>query len=85
MVIKWVTDIFLLLITEIAKVPFLGEKGAIIIVYGIFFLTLISCVVLCVLFFLRKKYRTSIYFLVIVLSMVGYLITLSYNIGHKAN
>ena len=85
MVIKWVTDIFLLLITELSKVPFIDEKGAIFIVYGIFLLALISCGVLCVIFFLKKKYRTSIYFLAIVMLMVGYLITLSSNIGHKAN
>jgi len=84
-VVKWVTDVLLLCIAELSKLPFLGEKGAIILVYGTFLLTLVSCIVLCVMFFLKKKYRISIYFLIVVLLMVAYLIALAYNIGHKAD
>jgi len=84
-IVKWVTDIILLIITELSKLPLLGEKGAIILVYGSSLLALISFAVLCVLFFLKKKYKTSIYFLIVVMLMVSYLATLAYNIGHKAN
>ena len=84
-IVKWITDIILLIITELSKWPLLGEKGAIILVYGTFVLALISFGVLCVLFFIDKKYKASIYFLIAVVFMVGYLITLACNIGSKAN
>lgn len=84
-VIEWVTDIFLQLISELSKVPFLGEKDAIIIVYGIYIISLLLFGVLSVLFFLKKKYKTSTYFFVIFLLMVSYFISISYNVGQKAN
>ncbi len=82
---KWFTDLLLLIIEELGKVPFLGEKGAIIFVYVSYLTTLILFSVLCIVFFLKKKYKQSIYFLFFALLMIGYFITLAYNIGHKAD
>ena len=84
-VIDLITAMLLSVITELSKIPYLGEGGSIILVYAIFFSTLLSCGVLFVVNLSKGKYRRSIYFLVIVLLMITYFITLSFGIGHKAD
>ncbi len=80
-----VTNLILFIIAELGKISFLGEGGAIILVYIVYLLALILFVVFGITSFVKNKYRTSIYFFVAALLMIGYFLILAYNIGHKAD
>jgi hypothetical protein len=82
--IDLITSLVLLLINALSKLPFLGERGAIIVIVTIFFISLILCSVFCIVIFRKKEYKISVSLLISLLLMVAYYFILSYNIGHKA-
>ncbi len=84
-VINGITNFILFITNELSKIPFLGARGAVIVIYAIYLLALILFSVFGVSSFINKKYKTSLYFLLAALIMIGYFLILSYNIGHKAD
>lgn len=82
-VFNWSTSFIYFFIDLIDKIFFADEGNGVFIFYGLYLITLISMGVLTVRFSLKKKLRTSNYFLIIFLLMLGYLIMLLGQIGNK--
>ncbi|MFH0733183.1 MAG: hypothetical protein V1773_02170 [bacterium] len=81
-VVGGIIDSILYLFDKLADL--IGDIAAVIVFLGSYLISVILLGILSVRYFRKKKYLTSLFFLMIPLLMLGSIITLIYNLINKS-